>query len=103
VVQFEVVEGAKGLGVAGEPAQLLRGTGLGESKDNRSLLVATRHGDASYVFVFQTSSPDLLPAMRTQANQILKSVTWLDGAAPAPAPAATSAAAPKPAGSDGLE
>jgi len=45
--------------------------------------------------------------MRTQANEILKSVTWLDGAAPAPAPAAapaaTPAAAPKPARGDGLE
>jgi hypothetical protein len=107
-VQFEEVVGAKGLGVAGEPAQLLRGTGLGELKDNRSLLIATRHGDASYLFVFQTSSPDLLPAMRTQANEILKSVTWLDGAAspapsPAPAQAPAAAAAPKPAGGDGLD
>jgi hypothetical protein len=107
MVQFEAVEGAKGLGVAGEPAQLLRGTGLGELKDNRSLLVVTRHGDASYLFVFQTSSPDLLPAMRTQANEILKSVTWLDGAAPAAAraaaPAGAPAGAPKRAGGDGLE
>jgi hypothetical protein len=112
MVQFEAVEGAKGLGVAGEPAQLLRGTGLGELKDNRSLLIATRHGEASYAFLFQTSSQDLLPAMRTQANAILKSVTWLDGAAavsaaaPSTAPAAASApapAAPKPARGDGLE
>jgi hypothetical protein len=109
MVQFEAVASTKQLGVAGEPAQLLRGTGLGELKDNRSLLIATQHGDASYLFVFQTSSPDLIPALRTQANDILKSVTWLDGAAPAEASAgaqaapAVSPAAPKAGKGDGLD
>jgi hypothetical protein len=106
--RFEEVPGAKGLGVAGEPARLLRGSGLSpNSEDVRSLLVVTEHAGGTYFFWFQVAKEDLLPQVRDQANQILKSVKWLDGVAPAPATPSAAApaadAAPKPAGGDGLE
>jgi hypothetical protein len=111
VTRFEDVPEAKGLGVAGEPARLLRGESLAKnSEDVRSLLIATEHAGSTYFFWFQVARPDLVTGIRDHANQILKSVKWFGGAGSAatgglaPAtPAVPPAPAPKPAGSDGLE